>query len=81
MEFTEIGGQVTITLDMDTLEALARACRFADDAERDRTRRPYPYDVLGCAFTAAAMIARTHGDMPAAMTERLARIHKGITAD
>jgi hypothetical protein len=82
MEFEEISGAVTITFDMGTLEAMARACRAAAMSAISGTLKdPYPFDVAACAFTAAAMIARTHGDMPKEMTERLASIHKRLMDD
>jgi len=41
----------------------------------------YPYEAAASAFMAATMIVRVHGDMPKAMTDHLARVHKRIMAD
>ncbi len=82
MIFDELGGTATITFDMDALEAMARACHAAHESVLTCARSDsYPYEVMGSAFTAAALIARVHGDMPEEMTERMARIHRRITTD
>ncbi len=77
MIFTNIEENTTVVFDMETLEAMARACRAASESGSGN----YPYDTAASAFTAAAMIARIHGDMPESMTEHLARIHKRIITD
>ncbi len=78
MIFDELGQTATITFDMSTLEAMARACRVA--AERCTDRTPYPYDTAASAFAAAAVIARSHGGMPENVTEDMAALLKKLTA-
>ncbi len=77
MIFTEIAETATITFDLETLEAMARACRVAAECGDGK----YPYEAAASAFTAATMIARVHGDMPKTMTEHLACVQKRIMTD
>jgi hypothetical protein len=77
MIFNELGQTATITFDMGTLEAMARACRVASECGAGH----YPYDMAASAFTAAAVIARVHGDIPTSVTERMAEVHKRITKE
>ncbi len=71
MKFEEITGTITVTFEMDAAETLARICRFAAD-NLDQVR-PLA-SAYAAAFTAAAMIARTHGDIPEQQQEAMDRV-------
>jgi hypothetical protein len=76
MFFEEIGEETIVRFDMEGLEAMARVCKAAIDSGQGGLAN----EALLAAFTAATMIARTHGDMAERERTHLAAVHASIKA-